>query len=98
MCSASRWTIDMPGQRLLAAVAAAARSWRKPPGQAIGEKSGMAEDSWADRPMQLIETMRWQSETGYWLLDRHLARLEASAAHFGFACDRGAVQAELGAL
>ena len=58
----------------------------------------MAEDSRADRPMQLIETMRWQSETGYWLLDRHLARLEASAAHFGFACDRGAVQAELGAL
>ena len=58
----------------------------------------MAEDSRAGEPLQLIETMRWQAETGYWLLDRHLARLEASAAHFGFACDRAAVRAELDAL
>jgi para-aminobenzoate synthetase/4-amino-4-deoxychorismate lyase len=58
----------------------------------------MAEDSRADRPLQLIETMRWQVETGYWLLDRHLARLEASAAQFGFACDGAAVRAELRAL
>jgi len=36
----------------------------------------MAEDSRADGPVQLIETMRWQAESGYWLLDRHLARLE----------------------
>jgi para-aminobenzoate synthetase / 4-amino-4-deoxychorismate lyase len=49
-------------------------------------------------PFQLIETMKWQAETGYWLLDRHLARLGASAAQLGFACDGAAVRAELGAL
>lgn len=40
-----------------------------------------------DQPFQLIETMRWQSETGYYLLENHLARLAASAHHFGIPCD-----------
>jgi len=47
---------------------------------------------------QLIETMKWQAESGYWLLDRHLARLQASAARLGFACDGRAVRAELDTL
>ena len=49
-------------------------------------------------PFQLIETMKWQAGSGYWLLDRHLARLQASATQLGFACDGRAVRAELGAL
>ena len=40
---------------------------------------------------QLIETLLFdptlEEEGGFWLLGRHLARLEASARHFGFACD-----------
>jgi para-aminobenzoate synthetase/4-amino-4-deoxychorismate lyase len=51
-----------------------------------------------DGTFQLIETMKWQAGAGYWLLDRHLARLAASAAHFGFACDVAAVQRTLGDL
>ncbi len=33
-------------------------------------------------PFQLIETMRWRRDEGYYLLDRHLARLAASALRF----------------
>jgi para-aminobenzoate synthetase/4-amino-4-deoxychorismate lyase len=44
---------------------------------------------------QLIETLRWTSEDGYFLLDRHLARLRASADFFGFRCDAAAARASL---
>ena len=47
---------------------------------------------------QLIETMMWRAGSGYWLRDRHLDRLAASAAHFGFACDLAATEAALAAL
>ncbi len=47
-------------------------------------------------PYSLIETMRWQADDGYYLLEYHLARLEASAQHFGIAYDpngtRGALE------
>jgi len=33
-------------------------------------------------PFELIETIRWSSEEGYFLLDRHLHRLAASAGRF----------------
>jgi para-aminobenzoate synthetase/4-amino-4-deoxychorismate lyase len=33
---------------------------------------------------QLIETILWQRATGFWLLDRHLARLASSARYFDF--------------
>ncbi|MGM0681619.1 MAG: aminodeoxychorismate synthase component I, partial [Thermodesulfobacteriota bacterium] len=33
---------------------------------------------------QLIETMLWQPDGGYWLLEKHLSRLEESAAYFEF--------------
>ncbi|MEM8573513.1 MAG: aminodeoxychorismate synthase component I [Pseudomonadota bacterium] len=46
-------------------------------------------------PFELIETLRWQSERGYHLLERHLLRLQASAAHFGYPYDREAVVAAL---
>lgn len=41
-----------------------------------------------DRPgFDLIETMRWEPATGFLRFERHLARLYASAAELGFACD-----------
>ncbi|MBM3695007.1 MAG: aminodeoxychorismate synthase component I [Actinobacteria bacterium] len=47
------------------------------------------------RPVfDLLETLRWEG-AGYWELDRHLARLEASAAYFRFRFDREQVLTEL---
>jgi para-aminobenzoate synthetase / 4-amino-4-deoxychorismate lyase len=46
---------------------------------------------------QLIETMRWERDSGFYLLERHLARLQSSAAHFGYPFDRDAVLAALAA-
>jgi para-aminobenzoate synthetase/4-amino-4-deoxychorismate lyase len=43
------------------------------------------------RPFELIETMLYEPGGGFWLLDRHLARLESSARYFGYAYDAGAV-------
>lgn len=43
----------------------------------------------------LIETMRWQPNGGFVRLERHLARLYASAAELGFACDPAQVGAAL---
>lgn len=40
---------------------------------------------------ELIETLRWEPGVGFVRLDRHLARLYASAAELGFACDPGKV-------
>jgi para-aminobenzoate synthetase/4-amino-4-deoxychorismate lyase len=40
----------------------------------------------------LIETMRFTPDRGIRLLDRHLARLSASARELGFACDRHALR------
>lgn len=48
-----------------------------------------------DPSFQLIETLRWQKDKGYYLLDRHLARLERSANHFGFQFNKEAVIATL---
>ncbi|MCK9552058.1 aminotransferase class IV family protein [Aquamicrobium sp.] len=43
---------------------------------------------------ELIETLRWEPEAGFLRLDRHLARLAASARELGFSCDADkAVQA-----
>jgi para-aminobenzoate synthetase/4-amino-4-deoxychorismate lyase len=84
----------------LESAAAVGRSWRKCLSQAIDgkERTGsvtMAGSVPGGGSFRLIETMKWQAGAGYWLLDRHLARLAASAAHFGFACDVGAVRAGL---
>ncbi|WP_209011480.1 aminodeoxychorismate synthase component I [Roseibium aggregatum] len=43
----------------------------------------------------LIETMAFLPEDGYLLLDRHMARLTASADYFGYPCDEGAVRKAL---
>ncbi|MGD8811068.1 MAG: aminodeoxychorismate synthase component I, partial [Gammaproteobacteria bacterium] len=50
-----------------------------------------------DPPFRLIETMRWRSGDGYWLLDEHMARLAASAGYFGFPCDIARARALLAA-
>jgi para-aminobenzoate synthetase/4-amino-4-deoxychorismate lyase len=40
---------------------------------------------------ELLETMRWTPKEGWYLLDRHLDRLESSARHFGFECSRAEI-------
>jgi para-aminobenzoate synthetase/4-amino-4-deoxychorismate lyase len=44
---------------------------------------------------ELYEATLWEPEQGYFLLERHLDRLGASAAHFGFAFDRAEVTRRL---
>lgn len=46
-------------------------------------------------PFELLETMRWQPDGGYFLLDQHLQRLQQSADYFGFNLDFDAVMAAL---
>ncbi|MFH2124715.1 MAG: aminodeoxychorismate synthase component I [Pseudomonadota bacterium] len=44
---------------------------------------------------QLIETLLWEPETGYWLLADHLERLRASADYFLFCCDLSLIEQQL---
>ncbi|MDJ0924867.1 MAG: aminodeoxychorismate synthase component I [Acidimicrobiia bacterium] len=44
---------------------------------------------------ELLETLRWNPVTGWFWLDRHLARLETSAEYFAIATDRDEVIARL---
>jgi len=46
----------------------------------------------------LIETMRFEPDSGIALLERHLARMKASAAQLGFAFDRHALRNQIQAL
>lgn len=43
----------------------------------------------------LLEALRWEPAGGWFLLDRHLARLAGAAAHFGHPFDPAAVRAAL---
>ena len=43
----------------------------------------------------MVETLLWEEGRGYVLLDRHLQRLEASAAKLGFASDVEALRRQL---
>lgn len=47
---------------------------------------------------ELLETMLWEADGGWFLLDRHLARLARSASYFAFTVDIDAVRARLAAL
>ncbi len=59
----------------------------------------MADKSAGAQPQfQLLETIRWEPEGGYYLLEAHLRRLGRAAAHFEFALDMVAVRQELQAL
>jgi para-aminobenzoate synthetase / 4-amino-4-deoxychorismate lyase len=46
-------------------------------------------------PFQLLETMLWTPEQGYFLLERHLTRLRGSARHFGYRHDQRRIAAAL---
>jgi para-aminobenzoate synthetase/4-amino-4-deoxychorismate lyase len=46
-------------------------------------------------PFELIESLRRQEKGGYFLLERHLQRLTASAEYFAFSWNRAAVLTEL---
>ncbi len=50
-----------------------------------------------DAPFSLIETIRYERGRGLHLLERHLARLQSSAGHFGYPFSREAVLAALDA-
>jgi para-aminobenzoate synthetase/4-amino-4-deoxychorismate lyase len=41
---------------------------------------------------ELLETMRWTPDEGFFLLERHLIRLQESAEYFDFRCDLDAVR------
>jgi para-aminobenzoate synthetase/4-amino-4-deoxychorismate lyase len=45
----------------------------------------------------LLETLRWTPEEGFFLLDRHLRRLQNSSRYFGFACSLDSVREALAA-
>ncbi|AZO73965.1 aminotransferase class IV family protein [Mesorhizobium sp. M1D.F.Ca.ET.043.01.1.1] len=51
----------------------------------MSSESALRDGNRAD--FELIETMRWEPGAGFLRFDRHLARLCASAAELGFACD-----------
>jgi len=51
----------------------------------VSLESALRDGNGAD--FELIETMRWEPGAGFLRFDRHLARLYASAAELGFACD-----------
>ena len=44
---------------------------------------------------ELLETIRWRPDDGFFLIDRHRRRLERSAAHFGFRCSAAVVDEAL---
>ena len=48
-----------------------------------------------DAPFSLIETLRFERGKGFHLLERHLARLQSSAHHFGYPFSRETVVAAL---
>lgn len=47
------------------------------------------------KPFELIETMLYEPEDGFVLLERHIARLQTSAHYFAFAFDDDAVRSAL---
>jgi para-aminobenzoate synthetase/4-amino-4-deoxychorismate lyase len=48
-----------------------------------------------DAPFELIETLRYERAESFHLLDRHLARLQSSAHHFGYPFSREKVMSAL---
>ena len=69
--------------------------------------SGTPEEEWAEcllkgnfltknePDFQLIETLLWQPENGFFLLEYHLERLADSAQYFNFCCDIDEVHVRL---
>lgn len=73
--------------------------WDSDPEEEFAECLLKAEALKAVRPeFELLETMRWTPREGYWLLERHLQRLQSSAHYFGFALDEPNLRQRLEAL
>jgi len=47
---------------------------------------------------ELLETMLWTPEDGFFLLDKHLKRIRSSAVYFDFECDTEMIESALSAL
>lgn len=59
--------------------------WDSRPEQEYAEclaKAAVLNRCWPD--FELLESLRWTPQAGYWLLDKHLRRLAESAEYFGF--------------
>jgi len=48
-----------------------------------------------EKDFELLESLRWEPASGYWLLQRHLDRLLASARMLGFKADEGDLRRSL---
>jgi para-aminobenzoate synthetase / 4-amino-4-deoxychorismate lyase len=48
-----------------------------------------------EEEFQLLETILWHPDLGFWLLERHLSRLADSAEYWGFPCRRESLVEEL---
>jgi para-aminobenzoate synthetase/4-amino-4-deoxychorismate lyase len=46
-------------------------------------------------PFELLETIRWTPDGGFFLLERHLRRMTQSAAHFQYQCSTSDLRAHL---
>src|SRR5262252_7420085 len=46
-------------------------------------------------PFELLETIKWTPAGGFFLLDRHLRRMNQSAAYFSYRCSIGDLRARL---
>jgi para-aminobenzoate synthetase / 4-amino-4-deoxychorismate lyase len=46
-------------------------------------------------PFELLETIRWTPDGGFFLLDRHLRRMDQSAAYFRYQCSTPSLRAHL---
>jgi len=47
------------------------------------------------RDFELLETLLWTPEDGFFLLDKHLQRIRSSALYFDFECDLVMIESEL---
>jgi para-aminobenzoate synthetase / 4-amino-4-deoxychorismate lyase len=46
-------------------------------------------------PFELLETIKWTPDGGFFLLDRHLLRMDHSAAYFSYRCSTADLRARL---
>jgi para-aminobenzoate synthetase/4-amino-4-deoxychorismate lyase len=46
-------------------------------------------------PFELLETIKWTPDYGFFLLDRHLRRMDQSAAYFQYQCSTPSLRAHL---
>lgn len=75
--------------------------WDSDPGEEYREclaKAKILSASNTGQDFELLETMLWVPESGFFLLDEHLGRIQASATYFDFAFDQAAIREALAQL